>query len=159
MTSTLADPGTRKHKADNRAKYQKLASSIVPRPPLARNTAVAFVVGGLTCMVGQAVMNAFIASGMTADEAVGPTLAVMILIGVVLTGLSIYHHIGEFAGAGAAVPITGFANTMAAAAMDFKREGYVLGMGAKMFIIAGPVLVYGILAGVTVALIKWLSRG
>jgi stage V sporulation protein AC len=83
----------------------------------------------------------------------------MILIGVVLTGLSIYHHIGEYAGAGAAVPITGFANTIAAAAMDFKREGYVLGMGAKMFIIAGPVLVYGILAGVTVALIRWLSRG
>jgi len=159
VTSTLADPGTRKHKADDRAKYQKLASSIVPRPPLARNTAVAFVVGGLICMVGQGVMNAFIASGMTTDEAVGPTLATMILIGVVLTGLSIYHHIGEFAGAGAAVPITGFANTVAAAAMDFKREGYVLGMGAKMFIIAGPVLVYGILAGVTVALIKWLSRG
>lgn len=155
----MADLGTRRHKADDRAKYQKLISSIVPRPPLARNTAVAFVVGGLICTVGQAVMNAFIASGMTADEAVGPTLATMILIGVVLTGLSIYHHIGEFAGAGAAVPITGFANTIAAAAMDFKREGYILGMGAKMFIIAGPVLVYGILAGVTVALIKWLSRG
>jgi len=155
----LAEPGAKRHKSDDRAKYQKLASSIVPRPPLARNLAVAFVVGGLICTVGQAVMNAFIASGMTGDEAVGPTLATMILAGVVLTGLSIYHHVGEFAGAGAAVPITGFANTIAAAAMDFKREGYTLGMGAKMFVIAGPVLVYGILSGVTVALIKWLSRG
>ena len=92
-----------KKKADDRAKYQKLASSMVPRPQLARNIAVAFVVGGLICTLGQAVMNAFIASGMTGDRRSGHA-ATMILIGVVLTGLSIYHHIGEFAGAGAAVP-------------------------------------------------------
>ena len=155
----MASPEVKKQKADDRAKYQKLASTIVPRPQLVRNAVVAFVVGGLICALGQAVMNAFVARGMTGDEATAPTLATMILLGVVLTGLSVYHHIGEFAGAGAAVPITGFANTVAAAAMDFKREGYILGMGAKMFVIAGPVLVYGILSGVTVALIKWLSRG
>ncbi|HHY62878.1 MAG TPA: stage V sporulation protein AC [Firmicutes bacterium] len=155
----LASPGAKKQKADERAKYQRLAASIVPKPPLVRNMVVAFVVGGLICTVGQGVINAFMSRGMTQDEATAPTLATMILIGSVLTGLSAYHHIGEFAGAGAAIPITGFANTIVAAAMDFKREGYILGMGAKMFIIAGPVLVYGILSGVLVALIRWLYRG
>jgi stage V sporulation protein AC len=124
----LASPGAKKQKADERAKYQRLAASIVPKPPLVRNIVVAFVVGGLICTVGQGVINAFMSRGMTQDEATAPTLATMILIGSVLTGLSAYHHIGEFAGAGAAIPITGFANTIVAAAMDFKREGYILGI-------------------------------
>ncbi|MEA4882184.1 MAG: SpoVA/SpoVAEb family sporulation membrane protein [Clostridia bacterium] len=155
----MASPGERKSKANEAAQYRKLAESIMPKPPLARDLAVSFVVGGMICAVGQGVLNAFMATGMTQEEAVAPTLAAMILIGAILTGLSIYHHIGEYAGAGAAVPITGFSNTVAAAAMEFKREGYILGMGAKMFIIAGPVLVYGIVSGITVAFIRWLYKG
>lgn len=139
--------------------YQALVNARSPRPNLAVDLTRAFVVGGLICVVGQIILNLFIGAGYTMDEAVAPTLATMILIGSVLTGLSIYHHIGEWAGAGAAVPITGFANTVVAAAMEFKREGYVLGMGAKMFVIAGPVLVYGIVSGFTVALLRWLITG
>lgn len=91
------------------------------------------------------------------NAASAPTLAVMILFGIVLTALGVYDEIAEFAGAGAAVPITGFANTVAACAMDFKREGWVLGMGSKMFVIAGPVLVYGVLSGVSAAFIKYVT--
>lgn len=155
----MASPGERKKKADEKGKYQKLAKAMIPKPPIVRNIIVAFAVGGLICTAGQIVMNTFVSNGLTQDEAVAPTQATMILIGVVLTGLSIYHHIGEFAGAGAAVPVTGFANTIVAAAMEFKREGYIMGMGARMFLIAGPVLVYGILSGISVALIQWLYKG
>lgn len=155
----MASSGTKKQHAHEQAEYQRLTSHHVPPPPVLRNAVVAFLVGGAICTVGQVVLNAFMDSGLTRDQAVAPTLATMILMGSVLTGLSIYHHIGEFAGAGAAVPITGFANTIVAAAMDFKREGFILGMGAKMFIIAGPVLVYGIVFGVLVALVRWVSRG
>jgi stage V sporulation protein AC len=87
------------------------------------------------------------------------TLAVMILIGALLTGFGVYDEIAELAGAGAAVPITGFANTVTAAAMEYRREGYLQGMGSKMLIIAGPVIVYGILSGFIVALIKSLILG
>lgn len=154
----MSGPGKRKHQASEKAKYQQIASAHVPKPPLVRNVLVAFAVGGGICVVGQAVLNFFVSRGMPLDEASSPTLATMIAISAVLTGLSAYHHIGEFAGAGAAIPITGFANTIVASAMDFKREGYVLGMGAKMFIIAGPVIVYGVVSGVIVSAIRWFSR-
>ena len=150
----MTHPGKKKQHADEQAQYQRLVA-VRSKPPLVRNLVAAFVVGGLISVLGQAVLNAFMSTGMALDEASAPTLATMILISAVLTGLSIYHHVGEFAGAGAAVPITGFANTIVAAAMDFKREGFVLGMGAKMFIIAGPVIVYGIVAGVLVSAIRW----
>lgn len=134
--------------------YQKLVKQKRPRVPVVRNFIVAFVVGGLICVVGQFIMNYFIRQGLSQQEAVAPTLAAMIFLGALFTGLRIYDELGEFAGAGAAVPITGFSNTVVSAAMDFKREGFVLGMGSKMFLIAGPVLVFGILTGFAVALIK-----
>jgi len=138
--------------------YKKLVKQMSPKIKLGQDLFKAFWVGGVICTIGQIVLNFFMTykDGMTLKDASAPTLAVMILIGAVLTGLSIYHHIGEYSGAGAAVPITGFANTVVSAAMEFKREGFVLGMGAKMFIIAGPVIVYGTLAGVIVAFIKWM---
>ena len=138
--------------------YKKLVKQMSPKIQLGQDLFKAFWVGGVICTIGQIVLNFFMTykDGMTLKDASAPTLAVMILIGAVLTGLSIYHHIGEYSGAGAAVPITGFANTVVSAAMEFKREGFVLGMGAKMFIIAGPVIVYGTLAGVIVAFIKWM---
>jgi stage V sporulation protein AC len=118
----------------------------------------AYVTGGAVCALGQFVLGIFIGRGLDINAASAPTLAIMILLGIVLTALGIYDEFAEFAGAGAAVPITGFANTIAASAMDFKHEGWVLGMGAKMFIIAGPVIVYGILSGVFAAFIKYITR-
>ncbi len=134
--------------------YQKLVKQKRPRVPVVRNFIASFMVGGLICVIGQIVMNYFMEGGFSQKEAIAPTLASMIFIGALLTGLRIYDEIGEFAGAGAAVPITGFSNTVVSAAMDFKREGFVLGMGSKMFLIAGPVLVFGILTGFVVAIIK-----
>lgn len=143
----------------NRQKhYQKLVEHNRPRPPILRNLVVAFVVGGLISVVGQFVLNFIMTRGLTEDQAVGPTLAVMIFLGAFTTSIGIYDALGEFAGAGAAVPITGFSNTIVSAAMDFKREGYVLGLGAKMFIIAGPVLVYGILTGVVIGTVGMIAR-
>ncbi|HHV62184.1 MAG TPA: stage V sporulation protein AC [Firmicutes bacterium] len=137
--------------------YQRLVARKKPKPRGFRNFVVAFIVGGLICVVGQVVLSIFIARGMSQDQAAAPTLAVMIFIGALATGLGIYDYLGEFAGAGAAVPITGFSNTIVAAAMDFKREGYVLGMGAKMFLIAGPVLVFGIITAIFVGAIHLLT--
>jgi len=137
--------------------YKELVQKRKPRPRYLRNVLVAFVVGGAIAILGQVVLEFFKSRGLDLNAASAPTLAVMILVGVVATGLGIYDELGEFAGAGAAVPITGFANTIVAAAMDFKREGWVLGMGAKMFIIAGPVIVYATLAGVAVAAIKFIA--
>ena len=140
--------------------YKKLVQKMMPKPKIAKDLFKAFWVGGTICTVGQVVLNFFMTykAGMTLKEASAPTLAVMILLGAILTGLSIYHHIGEYAGAGAAVPITGFSNPVVSAAMEFKREGFVLGMGAKIFTVAGPVIVYGTLAGVAVAFLKWIIK-
>lgn len=134
--------------------YEKLVQRTKPKPPIGRNLLAAFFVGGFICLVGQVFLNLFLSRGMSLREAGAPTLAVMIFLGALLTGLGVYDELGEFAGAGAAVPITGFSNTIVAAAMDFKREGFVLGMAAKMFIIAGPVIVFGIVAGFFVALVR-----
>ena len=119
----------------------------------------AFFVGGLICTIGQVVLTIAQSYERTKNEAAAVTLAAMILLGTILTALGVYDEIAEKAGAGAAVPITGFANTVTSAAMDFRREGFLLGMGSKMFIIAGPVIVYGILSGFIVALIKSLVLG
>ncbi len=137
--------------------YKELVQKRKPKPRYLRNVLVAFVVGGAIAALGQLVLGFLMSRGLDLNGASAPTLAVMILVGVIATGLGVYDELGEFAGAGAAVPITGFANTIVAAAMDFKREGWVLGMGAKMFIIAGPVIVYGTLAGVAVAFIKFMT--
>lgn len=136
--------------------YKQLVNKKKPKPRYVRNLVTAFAVGGAIAVVGQFVLSFFMSRGLDLNAATAPTLAVMILIGVIATGLGIYDELGEFAGAGAAVPITGFANTIVAAAMDFKHEGWVLGMAAKMFIIAGPVIVYGTISGVVVAFIKFM---
>lgn len=137
--------------------YKKWAGSRKPKPPLVRNLLAAFVVGGIICMIGQRVLNYYISLGMTQKEAGGPTAATMILLGGLLTGLGIYDKIGKFAGAGSVVPITGFANSIVAPALEFKREGYVMGVGAKMFTIAGPVLVYGMTTAWLIGFIHWLT--
>lgn len=139
--------------------YQKLVQENSPPRPLLRNTLWAFFVGGLICTLGQLVLNFAMQAESTKAEAAAVTLAVMILVGTILTAFGVYDELAEFGGAGAAVPITGFANTVTSAAMEFRREGLLLGMGAKMFIIAGPVIVFGILSGFLVALTKALILG
>lgn len=134
--------------------YQQMASKFKPARPILRNVLVAFLVGGIICMIGQIILNYFIGQGMSPKDAGGPTVAIMIFLGALLTGVGVYDELGKFAGAGSAVPITGFANSMVSPAIEFKREGYVLGLGAKMFTVAGPVIAYGSIAAIIVA---WLS--
>lgn len=141
-------------KKEREQKYQKMVQTHAPKPPIWRHVLLAFLVGGAICLVGQIVLDVFIGFERTQLESAATTLAAMIFIGALLTGFGVYDEIAEIGGAGAAVPITGFANTIVAAAMDFRREGPILGMGAKMFVIAGPVLVYGILSAFIVSLIK-----
>ncbi|HHV57901.1 MAG TPA: stage V sporulation protein AC [Firmicutes bacterium] len=129
-----------------------------PQPPVLRNTVLAFVIGGLICVLGQAVLTFFQSLGMSAKEAAGPTASVMVFLGAFFTGLGWYDELGKFAGAGSVVPITGFANSIVSPAMEFKREGFILGVGARMFVVAGPVLVYGTVTAVLVGLIYWLTK-
>jgi stage V sporulation protein AC len=137
--------------------YGKLVKERMPKTKLGFDCLKAFVVGGLICMLGQLVNDVgkyvFL---FPVKEAATFTSIVMIFIGITLTGIGVYDKIGSFAGAGSIVPITGFANSMASPAMEFRREGFVMGLAAKMFIVAGPVLVYGIGASIVVGLITLL---
>lgn len=139
--------------------YQQLVQQNLPPRPVLKKTLWAFVVGGLICTVGQVILSLvpFFEPSKTGSAAI--TLAAMILIGSLLTGFGVYDELAEVGGAGAAIPITGFANTVTAAAMEYRREGYLQGMGAKMLIIASPVITYGILVSFIVALIKSLILG
>jgi len=134
--------------------YQSLVKAKAPKAPVLAHLATAFLAGGLLCLLGQGILNLFIRLGFTPEKASPPTLAAMIFLGAAATALGVYDRLGEFGGAGAAIPITGFANSIVSAAMDYRREGIILGLGAKMFLIAGPVLVFGILAGFLIGLIK-----
>lgn len=136
--------------------YQKKFEQLKPPTPLLKNSIWAFIVGGLICVLGQFFMNYFINLGFTTKEAAASTSVLLILLSALFTGLGLYDELGRKAGAGSIVPITGFANSIVAPAMEFKREGYVFGIGAKMFVIAGPVLVYGISTAILIGFIYWL---
>ncbi|WP_054874146.1 stage V sporulation protein AC [Oxobacter pfennigii] len=138
--------------------FQKKVKESSPKSNLLKNCFMAFIVGGLICDIGQFFVNMLMNSGMPLDEARGYTSLIMVFLGSFLTGLGVYDNIGKFAGAGSIVPITGFANSIVSPAMEFKREGYVFGVAAKMFLIAGPVLVYGITSSVIVGLIYYLIK-
>ncbi len=142
-------------KADQQ-KYQEKFEQVKPKTPLLKNLIWAFIVGGLICVLGQFILNYFVSLGLSKKDAGGPTSTILILLSALLTGLGVYDEIGRRAGAGSVVPITGFANSIVAPALEFKREGYVFGIGAKMFVIAGPVLVYGIATAVLIGFIYWL---
>lgn len=141
--------------AVNPQEYQALSKQMTPKPTVLKNTIRAFFVGGLICMIGQIVGNVFVISGLTRMEASIAATAVLIFLGALLTGLGVYDEITKFGGAGAIVPVTGFANSVVAPALEFKREGYVMGVGARLFTIAGPVLVYGIVTSIIVGLIYY----
>lgn len=128
--------------------YSKLTDKKSPNSNMFKNCVIAFLVGGFICTVGQALTNLYMYLGATEDNARTWTSISLVFLGVLLTALKVYDSIAKHAGAGTLVPITGFANSVASPAIEFKSEGFILGLGAKMFIIAGPVIVYGTLAGV-----------
>jgi stage V sporulation protein AC len=130
-----------------------------PRRPVLKNVTLAFAVGGTISAIGQVFLSYLVGRGVPQKEALAMTSGFMVFWGALLTGLGIYDAIGRVAGMGAALPITGFANSMVSPAMEFKREGYVLGVGAKLFTVAGPVIVYGLVAAMLVVAAKWLVTG
>lgn len=136
--------------------YQEFAKLREPARPVVKNCVRAFFVGGGICLLGQFLQNIFIHYfGFTKTTAGNPAIAVLIFISALLTGLGVYDRIAQFSGAGTAVPITGFANGLASAAIEHRTEGYVLGVGGNMFKIVGAVIVFGVFAAFIVALIKW----
>ena len=139
----------------NQAKYMKLAKSKEPKRPVILNCIRAFLVGGSICTLGQGLMWMFIHYfKFTEKTASNPTAAVLIIISVLLTGFGVYDHIAQWAGAGTAIPITGFANAITSAAIEHRSEGYVLGVGGNMFKLAGSVIVFGAFSAFVVATIK-----
>lgn len=147
-----------KEKTIDQEQYKWRVQRKKPKPAVLRNTIMAFLVGGLICTLGQGVLVFFQSLGMSMKEAAGPTASVMVFLGAFLTGLGVYDDIGKVAGAGSVVPITGFANSMVSPAMEFKREGFVTGVGARMFQVAGPVLVYSTVTSIMIGIVYWLTR-
>jgi len=139
-----------------RESYASLARSHQPSRPALRNLAVAFVVGGAICGAGQLILDYLVARRIPFVQASSMTSTAMVIIGAFLTGIGIYDRLGAFSGMGAALPITGFANSMVSPAIEFKREGFILGVSARMFQIAGPVIVYGSVAAVIVSILRVL---
>ena len=137
-------------------KFHALSVSDTPKPNLLKHCIYAFIVGGLICDVGQFFTNLFTNFGYPKEEVSNIVPVIMVFLGALLTGLDIYDKIAEYGGAGTVVPITGFANAVVSPAIEFKKEGFVFGVAAKMFVIAGPVLVYGIGSSVIAGLIYWI---
>lgn len=128
--------------------YAKYVNKKSPNSPLALDMLKAFLVGGLICAVGQGLIDAFTSAGLDREAAGTAESMILIFIGAVLTGLGIFDKIAKFAGAGTLVPITGFANSIVSPALEFKSEGYITGTAVKMFTVAGPVIVFGVVASV-----------
>ena len=141
----------------NEKEYAKLVKQLAPKSPIVKDCIFAFLIGGLICTIGQVFMNLYSYFGLDETDAGTATSITLVGISALLTGLSLYDNIAKYAGAGTLVPITGFANAIAAPAIEFKTEGFILGVGAKMFTIAGPVIVYGVSASVVYGLIYWIT--
>ena len=135
--------------------YEQLSTSLAPKSPILKDCFHAFWIGGLICVLGQIAINIYISFGMEKQDASTAASMSLVVLSALLTGLSLYDDIAKHAGAGTLVPITGFANAISAPAVEFKTEGMILGVGAKIFTIAGPVIVYGTAAGVVYGLIYW----
>ena len=138
--------------------YGRLVKEMSPKSPLKKDIIKSFVVGGLICLLGQAAMNLYMSFGIEKQDASTAASMSLVALSALLTGLSLYDNIAKHAGAGTLVPITGFANAVAAPAVEFKTEGFILGVGAKVFTVAGPVIVYGVSASVVYGLIYWICK-
>lgn len=140
----------------SKKEYQHYIDKKTPNSTLGKDLFFAFLIGGLICIVGQLVTNGLKAMGVGEENAPAFTSVIMVFLGAFFTGLGLYDRLAKIAGAGTIVPITGFANSVVSPAMEFKSEGLVLGLAAKIFIIAGPVLVYGTLSSVVVGIIYYV---
>lgn len=140
----------------SKQEYQKYVQDRAKSSPVVKNCVFAFVIGGGICVLGQAIMDGWMALGLEKTDAGTATSICMVFLSVLLTGLNLYNKIGRYGGAGTLVPITGFANAVASPAIDFKSEGMVTGMAAKMFTVAGPVIVFGVTASVVYGIILML---
>ena len=137
--------------------YGELAKRMSPPSAMYKTLPLAFVIGGGICVLGEALLNLYGMLGVSQDDAGALTSMSLIFFSALFTGLKLYDRIAQHAGAGTLVPITGFANSVVSPALDFKSEGYVLGLGAKMFVIAGPVIVYGISASIIYGVIYYIT--
>ena len=138
--------------------YQQYVKKMSPPSPVVKDMALAFLVGGSICVVGQLIQNGWRAAGLGQEDAGTATSCTLVALSALLTALNLYSKLARFGGAGTLVPITGFANAVVSPAIEFRCEGLVTGAGAKMFIIAGPVIVYGTLAGSAWGLVWYLIR-
>ena len=137
--------------------YGELVKEMSPKSPMWKDCIKAFVIGGAICTLGQVFMNLYGNLGVEKQDAGTAMSMTLVALSALLTGFSLYDNIAKHAGAGTLVPITGFANAISSAAIEFKTEGFILGVGAKMFTIAGPVIVYGVSASVVYGLIYWIT--
>lgn len=128
--------------------YQQYVKRSMKKSPMGKNVCLAFVTGGTICVLGQALLNGWKALGLSGDDAGTATSCTLVFLSALLTGLNLYSKLARFGGAGTLVPIIGFSNAVASPAIDFKSEGFVTGMAAKMFTVAGPVIAFGTLASV-----------
>jgi len=137
-------------------RYKKMVEEVSPNSHTLRDCARAFVSGGLICVIGEFIITFFKNMGYDKEQAGTMCTIILIFIGIVLTGLDIYEKLGKYCGAGTVVPITGFANSVGSPAIEFKKEGYILGVGAKMFVVAGPVIVYATVCSVAIGFIYYI---
>ena len=142
----------------NRQEYTQYVSRHAPRSKAGRNMARSFLCGGLICTLGQILNDLYFSFGLDKETAGTAVSVTLILLGALLTAFGVYDKIAKFGGAGTLVPITGFANAVAAPALEYKTEGKITGTAAKMFVISGPVIVYGVSAGAVYGFILWLAR-
>lgn len=138
--------------------YAEIVKQVKPKPRVWRNMFWAFVVGGFICLTGQVFYNYFLRLGLHLNEAGAATSAVLVFLAALLTGLGVYDEISRFGGAGGIVPITGFANSMVASALEYRAEGLIFGVGARLFTIAGPVLVWGIMTAWAAGILYYFFR-
>ena len=138
--------------------YQEYVKRKAPSSPILKDTALAFLIGGTICALGQGITELWTAAGLDKESAGTATSVSLVALSILLTGLNLYNKIGRFGGAGTLVPITGFANAVSSPAIDFRAEGIVTGMAAKMFVVAGPVIVFGTVASVVYGLVLWVME-
>lgn len=142
-------------KTQQQKAYQRLATGSAEPRPVVRNAVCAFLVGGTICLIGQLFWSFLLSRGIPQKQVVPMVSGFIALFGAILTALGVYDELGRFGGMGAALPVSGFANSIVSAAIEFKREGYILGMSSKMFLIAGPVIVYGLASAFIISLIMF----
>ncbi|CCZ55830.1 stage V sporulation protein AC [Clostridium sp. CAG:1219] len=138
--------------------YKNYVEEKAKKSPIFKDVLLAFISGGVICIIGQIIMNIFLYYNVEKESATAFTSIILIFIGAFLTSINVYSTIGKYCGAGSAIPITGFSNSIVSPAIEFKTEGRILGLGANMFKIAGPVLVYGISTSVIVGFIYWIIK-